>query len=380
MSCRQRRGPVGDEKAAIAVAAKPPQAAPDEGLFLSGKRASFSLERRLLRILALTNGVVLAGASALYLWRGYVKHEAFEEGRKLLDWFMAELTTDVLPMIIPLFLASLAATALTLRRGLVEIKSLSQRAAGFDPSRLDVRLPQTGVPSEILPLIVAINAALDRLAEGFETQRRFTASAAHELRTPLAVLRARCAGRDCPVSPVVAKDIDRMARIVDQLLAVARLETRQVVLDGPVELRALCELVVADLYPIALAGGRDLGLWATGPWTIARGNDIVLADALRNIVDNALRLSPPGEAVEIELLAGGIIRVLDRGPGVPDERKTEIFQPFRRGGGKEGGGAGLGLCIASEVVALHGGLIEVMDRPGGGAVFVVDLSPAGPSG
>ncbi|TAN49122.1 MAG: HAMP domain-containing histidine kinase [Rhodospirillales bacterium] len=336
----------------------------------------FSLERRLVGRLAIANAIVLVCAAALYLWRGYTHHEAFKEGSELTAWFVHELVSDVAPLMIPLFAATLVVTVLTVRNGLLQIKTMSRQAAGFEPGLLSNRLPESGIPQEILPLISAINAGLERLAQGFETQKRFTASAAHELRTPLAILRARCSGQECPVSRMVADDISRMARIIDQLLAVARLETQQIVLDNPVELQAVCERVIADLYPLASDAGRDLGLWAEGRCKLGRGNDIVLGEALRNLVENALRLSPRGETVEIELLSCGIIRVLDHGPGVPDDKKAEIFQPFQRGAGSHGGGAGLGLCIAAEVVELHGGRISVMDRPGGGAIFIIDLSGA----
>jgi signal transduction histidine kinase len=336
----------------------------------------FSLGRRLVRRLAAANAVILFGATMLYLWRGYVRHEAFDEGSELQAWLLHELVSDVAPVMLPLFVTTLAVAIMTIRRGLAPIKELSRQAADFDPSLLTVRLPERGVPQEVLPLVSAINAGLARLEEGFEAQKRFTASAAHELRTPLAVLKARCSGQECPVSEMVADDIGRMARVVDQLLAVARLETRQIPLDAPVDLDEVCQRVVSDLYPLAVVAGRDLGLWSEHPGKLARGNAIVLADALRNVVENALRLSPPGETVEIELLSGGVIRVLDRGPGVADEHKDEIFQPFRRGAGSRGGGAGLGLSIAAEAAGLHGGRLAVADRPGGGAIFTIDLSRA----
>lgn len=337
----------------------------------------FSLERRLVCQLALTNGIVLLCATVLYLVRGYLKRETFEPGQTLATWLLHELMSDVAPVMIPLFVSSLVVSVLTIRRGLAPVKEASRQAADFNPALLGVRLPSQGIPLEVLPLIQAVNAGLDRLSEGFETQKRFTACAAHELRTPLAVLKARCSSMNEACAETVIADIGRMARVIDQLLAVARLETRQIPMDAMVSLNAVCTRVVSDLYPLALEQNRDLGLLAEGVWQLPQGNEPTLTDALRNVVENALRLSPEGETVEVELRAPGIILVLDRGSGVPDDKKVEIFQPFRRCGGALGGGAGLGLSIAMEIVTLHGGVLSVSDRDGGGAVFSLDFSGAG---
>lgn len=344
---------------------------------------AFSLKKRLIGGIAVANLIVLAINTPYFLWRGYLDHNLeIESGREAFnDWLLHEIVTDVIPLTVPLLIANLLFIAWIVRTSLAPIKALSRHAAGFDAAHLGERLSPQGVPEEILPLITAVNAGLDRISDGFDSQKRFTANAAHELRTPLAVLKMRCSGMDCQTSPKLASDVDRMARIVDQLLAIARLEMRQVPLELPVDLNALCQQVVADLYPLALDKGCDLAFAAQGDWALAKGNDILLGDALRNLIENAIRHSPEGRTVEVELQPPGIIRVLDRGPGVPDEMKSEIFLPFRRGKSSKGGGAGLGLSIASEAVALHGGSLSVADREGGGAVFALDLSlAASPSG
>lgn len=301
----------------------------------------------------------------------------YTPGEDMWEWFSHELQSDFAPIFLPLFVVSLLVSAITVRQSLRPLRALSQRADELGSSSMHVRLPPEGTPSELWPLIKAVNRGLDRVAEAFESQRRFTASAAHELRTPLAVLKARCSSMPpSDVAQALTADIDRMARVVDQLLSVARLEARRVSLDHAVDPAEICRQVIANIYPLALAQGRDLALNERAAPLPLKGNDIILADALRNLVENALRLSPPGATVEVELAGPRTIRVLDRGPGITDEQKGRIFEPFHRGPGERGGGAGLGLSIAVEAVRLHGGTITITDRDGGGAVFTVDLTQA----
>ncbi|MBF0268995.1 MAG: hypothetical protein HQL44_10440 [Alphaproteobacteria bacterium] len=344
---------------------------------------SFSLGKRLIGGIAVANLIVLGINTPYFLWRGYLDHDLeIESGREAFsNWLTHEIVTDVIPLTVPLLVVNLLLIVWIVRTSLAPLQALSHHAAGFDAAHLGERLSTKGVPQEILPLIKAVNAGLDRIAEGFDSQKRFTANAAHELRTPLAVLKARCSGRDCSTSPKLAADVDRMARIVDQLLSIARLDMRQIPMDMPVDLNAVCQQQVADLYPLALEKKCDLAFSAEGRWKLESGNDILLGDAIRNLIENAIRHSPEGETVDVELQAPGIIRVLDHGPGIPSGMKDDVFLPFRRGNSTKGGGAGLGLSIATEAVGLHGGTLSVNDREGGGAVFTIDLSgTALPSG
>jgi len=339
-------------------------------------RPSFSLGRRLIGGIFIANLLILAVSTPWFLWRGYRQHDIeIESGREAFnDWLFHEVVTDVIPLTLPLLVTNLLFAIWIVRRSLAPINALSRQVAAIDVAHLQERLPTEGVPSEIMPFIRSINAGLDRIADGVDSQKRFTANAAHELRTPLAVLKARCSGGDCDTSPKLAADVDRMAKVVDQMLSIARLEMRQIPLDAPVDLNAMCRQVVADLYPWALGKGVELAFHADEAWSLAQGNDLLLGDALRNLIENAVRLSTSGLMVEVDIAAPGLIRVLDHGPGVPDEVKDEIFLPFRRGKSAKGSGAGLGLSIASEVVGLHGGTLSVADRQGGGAIFSIDLT------
>jgi signal transduction histidine kinase len=208
------------------------------------------------------------------------------------------------------------------------------------------------------------------LERAMEQQKRFTANAAHELRTPLAVLRARIDG--LPPSPgreALQRDVDRMARLVDQLLAVARLEARQVDLADGVDLVAVARDTVARLFPLALSAGRTLALTAPDGPVPVRGDAFALEDALRNLIDNALRHGPPGETVDVTVGASPpVLEVADRGPGVPAALRPHLFEPFSRGADRKGG-AGLGLAIVAETAAIHGAAVTADDRPEGGCRF-----------
>lgn len=338
--------------------------------------APYSLRSRLVSRLIAAHAAVLVANIPYFLWRGYAKHDAEGNLGTMGGWLLHELVTDILPLVVPLFLATTLITKLTVHRSLAQIDAATRQAAAFDPSHLGVRLPSTATPSELQPLVEAINAGLDRLEHGFESQKRFTANAAHELRTPLAVLKARCSRETGAQAQALLSDIGRMTRIVDQLLGIARLEMGQVPLDARVDLDVVCRQVVADLFPLALAAGCDLGYSAGTATVLAHGNEVLLEDALRNIIDNAVHVAPPGTSVEVMLDDHGVIHVLDRGPGIADGLKTEIFHPFRRLNNSKHRGAGLGLGIAAEAIALHGGTLSVHDRPGGGSDFAIDLSAA----
>ena len=167
-------------------------------------------------------------------------------------------------------------------------------------------------------------------------------------------------------------DIDRLTRAVSQMLLSARLQSRQI---GSVERLALAPLVrdvVAEVAPLAQANDRDVVLESIGQPHII-GSAPALESAVRNLVENALRFSPRGKSVLVRVGPGGVVVVEDRGPGVPAADRQHIFEPFWRSVGQRGDGAGLGLAIVRDVAELHGGSVDVEDRPGGGARFVLTL-------
>ena len=280
-------------------------------------------------------------------------------------------------LILPILLLLAGIDFIIVRRALKPVSMASDMARAIGPTNLQVRLPADRLPEEIAPLAHAVNQALDRLEHGFKVQREFTADAAHELRTPLSILRARLAGlRDVELRRELEADADRMGRIVGQLLDVAELES---FVPDPAEvtdLVALAQEVVEYLAPVAVARGRRLALTGSSRSVWVKGDAQVLFQALRNLVENALSHSPVGATVEVKVEAQGVLRVLDRGPGVPAEDRELVFQRFWRRNRSKSGGAGLGLAIVKRIVEAHGGDVSVQGRSGGGAAFVIRLDRA----
>ena len=284
------------------------------------------------------------------------------------------LTGDVLPIMLPLMAAVLIIGVLTIRDSLSPMQELARRAARISPTATDVRLPAAGLPPELKPMVVAINGALERLDEGFRMQREFTADAAHELRTPLAILATNLDSMENrQVATALRADVERMSRLVNQLLSVATLEALAVAPDEIADLQAIAVDVAGSLAPLALKRGRSLAVTGTTAAVPVRGNAESLRQALRNLIENALQHTPAGTEVEIEVTAEPAVHVSDRGPGVPPELRDRVVQRFWRADRRKGEGSGLGLAIVSRILAAHGGRLAVDDALGGGARFSLHL-------
>ena len=295
----------------------------------------------------------------------------------LIDDIVADFFPRVGWIILPILLLLLAIDIAIFRRALRPVLKASDTAQTISPARTEVRLPTADIPREILPLVSAVNQALERLEHGFRTQREFTADAAHELRTPLTVLRARIDTlADQRVREALRQDIAGMSRIVSQLLDIAELESFVVDPAEQADLQSVCAEVASFMAPLALAQDKSIALTgAKGPVWI-KGNPETLFQAIRNLAENAIHHTPAGTTVEIEVTEPGVARVLDDGPGVPESERQVIFRRFWRRDRRRSGNAGLGLSIVSRIVEAHAGSIAVENRAGGGAVFSVSFVPA----
>jgi signal transduction histidine kinase len=305
-----------------------------------------------------------------------------------LAWARGELMCDVLPVLIPVMLLTLLVSTLTIRSVMAPIRRLAANLAAIGPRATGVHLAEEGVPIEVLPMVASVNRAFVTIEAAVQQQRRLMANAAHELRTPLAVLRARIEGLDhVQDKPALVRDVVRMTRLVEQLMAVAHLDAGQVVVDGRVNMVDIACEVLADCAPWAMARGRAVELIAPDRPVVVPGNAMALGDALMNLVDNALRFTDEGGVVEVVVAVapprrngaapgaapGAVLDVQDRGPGVAPDDRAQLFEPFWRGRDPRGSGSGLGLAIVAETVAVHGGSISYREREGGGAVFRIEL-------
>lgn len=297
----------------------------------------------------------------------------------LIDDIVTSFFTRVGWITAPILFVLLVIDVAIIRRAMRPIVGASKLAARIGPLRTDLRLPERGMPREVLPLVHAVNEALDRLDAGFRSQREFTADAAHELRTPLTILRTQIDMiRDRELARSLRNDIENMTRLVNQLLEMAELETFVIAEDETADLRAVATEIAAFLAPIALADNKGLAVLGAEGSVWVRGNPDMLARAVRNLVENALTHTLPATTVEIEVDPRGTLAVCDRGPGVPAADREHVFRRFWRRDRRRQGSAGLGLSIVGRIAERHEAVVSVADRPGGGAVFTLAFAELAP--
>jgi signal transduction histidine kinase len=290
----------------------------------------------------------------------------------LIDDILAQFLTHVGWITAPILLVLLLIDVAIFRRAMRPIIAASSLAGRIGPERTELRLPEARMPLEVLPLVRAVNRALERFDAGFRAQREFTADAAHELRTPLAILRTQIdliADRD--IAEPLRQDVESMSRLVNQLLEISELDSLLIGDRETADIAAIAADVAAFLAPLGLAQTKALAVTGAEHPIRVRGNGDAIARAVRNLAENALSHTAPGTTVELRVTTDGTVRVLDRGPGITKAERQHIFRRFWRGDRRGGGHAGLGLSIVARIVEMHGASIEVDDRPAGGAEFVI---------
>ena len=287
-----------------------------------------------------------------------------------------EFLTDGGWLQFPFLAVLLGVSVIVVKRSLRPLKLISLTAGLIDPTKVSVRLPTGNVPDEIKPLVDAINLALDRLDEGLTRQREFNANAAHQLRTPLAVLKANIdAMPDQTTAAKLSQDVELMSRIVTQLLLVARLETDAIAVDQKVELNSLATDVATNLAPLAVSGGMKLEVIRSPGDVSVCGSSEALTAALGNLIENAISHTPVGTKITVRVLDEPALEVIDTGRGIPLEARDQIFDRFWKGD-RNGKGAGLGLAIVSRIMKALRGSVSVTNAPGGGALFKLTFPPA----
>lgn len=273
---------------------------------------------------------------------------------------------------IPILLILLAADIIIFRRAVAPLWRASEEASNIGPARTHIRLPTEQIPREILPLVTAVNQALDRLEDGFRVQRQFTADAAHQLRTPLTILRTRIEMLDDRAARrALHADIEVMSRLVTQLLEIAELDTLVLEPGETADLRAVCAEVVASIAPLAIAQHKDIALRGADAAVEIHGNSEMLQRAIFNLAENAIKFTARDTTVDVEVGEDGSVRVRDCGPGIAEAESELIFQRFWRADRRRSDGAGLGLSIVRAVAEDHAATVAVENLPGGGAEFTL---------
>jgi two-component system sensor histidine kinase TctE len=291
----------------------------------------------------------------------------------------AQLANEIIKgVILPQFIilpVILALVWFALSRGLSPLAQLQERIRARPPDDLSP-IDSRQVPEEISPLVGSLNDMLARLAHTIDAQKRFIADAAHQMKTPLAGMRMQSELALRQVDPdeihrsleQLAKSSESATRLVNQLLALARAENQPhagLALD-PLDLSLLARAVVQDWVPASFAHEIDLGYEdPDGPVEIL-GNGMMLRELLSNLIDNALRYTPPGGSVTARVRSDAglaLLEVEDTGPGIAPGERPRVFERFYRILGSSASGSGLGLAIVREIAHQHGAEIEIFNNP-----------------
>ncbi len=276
------------------------------------------------------------------------------------------------------------------RRALAPVDRMAERARSINAERLNDRLPVDNPDDELGRLATVFNDTLTRLELSFGQMRRFTADASHELRTPLTAIRSvgevglRARRDEAAYREIIGsmlEEVDRLALLVDRLLMLSRADTGQERLSiEAVDIPELAEEVAEQLGVLAEEKNQSIRVrFDMVPRWI--GDRVVLRQALLNLVDNAIKYSPPGGKIEVLVAQAGqgtLIDVSDTGPGIPTELRSRVFDRFYRvdkARSRDNGGTGLGLAIAKWAVEVNGGQLTLEPATGIGSRFRITLPP-----
>lgn len=325
---------------------------------------------RLALVLAI--GTVLQMAWLFVHFRGVENYTAEGLLDELVDFFK-----DVAWTTPAIGIATFLVCAAGMRRHLAPLRQISEQASQIGPGRKHALLDVDRAPSEVQPLVASVNKGFERLVEAVQVQRRFTANAAHELRTPVAVVHAGL--ERLPRGEEVAllrEESKRMGRIVGQLLSLARLERgnghQLEVLDAASLVRRAAE----PLAHLASAARVTLTFDVEYEPLMVQATEEAITEITRNLVENAVGHAPAGSEIEISLARDGTLRVTDHGPGIPEAHRAHLFERFWRGPWTLRPGSGLGLAIVAEACQRIGATVRCVGTSGNGATFEVRLATA----
>jgi len=262
----------------------------------------------------------------------------------------------------------------TVSRMVRPLRTVSRVAASIGPHNLVMRLQTDGLPTELVPLIEAFNTALTRLETGFRVQQEFLASAAHELKTPLALLQAEIELGGAANTAYLLRDTALMARIVHQLLHLAEVSEGHNYTFAPLDLKLEVEEAIKYLKRLADRYSVHVELDAEDGSSVIRADRGAVFVLVKNLLENAIRYAPAGSVVRVRADSRGF-SVQDQGAGVAKGDEQFLFKRFWRAEASESDGAGLGLTICKEICQAHGWKIHYEAAPGGaGACFVVSIA------
>ncbi|MCQ1775845.1 HAMP domain-containing histidine kinase [Neorhizobium galegae] len=272
------------------------------------------------------------------------------------------LLTRAYPIYVSLLAVALPAIFLAVPRivgrALARVSDVADKASQIEPRQHGTRLPVEGIPKEVAPLVIAFNGTLERLESELKKRQRFLIDAAHELRTPIAIMQTRIDGMpEGPERRRLLNDVARLALTAEQLLDFERNDQASD-LHEAVDLVEIARTVVADLAPQAIAAGYQISFQSDVESVERRGSPSALPRAVGNLVRNAIDHGGNRGMITVSVSAAGRITVADEGAGIPAEHQQLVFEPFYRVTPKSRG-AGLGLSLVKQIVANHGGRVSL---------------------
>nr|WP_238942211.1 ATP-binding protein [Marinobacter sediminum] len=284
---------------------------------------------------------------------------------------------NVLPMVLALPLLVIA-VIVAVQVGFRPLRRLEKPVRFMEPERIHP-LDEQQAPKEVAGLVNAVNGLLRRLNQALERERRFSADAAHELRTPLAALRLnleKLSGKHPKDFQGLTESVDRMVHLVEQMLLLSRVDAATSLEAEPGNLSALVEQSIADVAPLALRKKIEPILEDDVGEAIIYCHSALINTLMRSLLANAIQYSPEHTFLLTRLVSSGEgyqVVVCDQGPGIAPEERDRALSRFVRLDQRLGGGAGLGLAIARRIAELHGGQLTLNDRPDGQPGLCVNI-------
>lgn len=292
------------------------------------------------------------------------------------DTYLSNIARDILDDVwvpaLPLIALTIIVATLSVRRSLRPLVDAATRADEISALERRDRLDTEALPAEAAHFASAVNRLLDRVSDLVSAHRLFMARAAHELRTPISIMMLEIGNLKEPNSRILEADLRTMSQIVDQLLTLSRLMTIEKPSHEAVDLTATAHEVVTRMLGWAQSHGHAISFTSSRAEPVF-GDETALREAIRNLVENAVKHTPAGTKIKVDIMADASIVVEDSGPGLGSQSIDELQMPFRKGLSTNGG-AGLGLAIVRQAAELHGGRLEIGASDLGGARFTVRLN------
>lgn len=315
--------------------------------------------RRGLGLIGLVGSVLLLGAVGFFYWQSFVDLPADRAALRALKEVIEHVGLPMVVLMVPVSIVGLR----VIQQAFVPLEAAARRIEATRGHERGFRIDESSMPTEALPFTQAVNDLLGRLDDAALRQEAFAADVAHELRTPLALLSLELDRLDGPHAARLKGDVAAMQRLIDQLMLLAQVDAAAAaqLAPEPVPLAALATDLVAAMAPGVIGAGRtialDLDADRAAP-AVAHGRREAIAAALRNLVENAVRVTPPGGTVQVRVGPGPLLAVCDAGPGLSADRLADLVRRHRRADHASRDGAGLGLAIVDRIMAAHGGALE----------------------